>query len=138
MHGLDSGADDYLTKPFETEELLARVRALIRRNQQNPGVTSTLKFSDLEMDLVSRRVRRGNREITLTSKEFALLEYFLRNPDRPLSRSLISEHVWETQFDGDSNVIDVYVNTVRKKIDQAETKKLIHTVVGVGYALHDA
>ncbi|MBY0472520.1 response regulator transcription factor [bacterium] len=136
VRGLDSGADDYLVKPFAFEELLARVRALLRR--QSPGAqggTSVLRFHDLEMDLISRRVSRQGKEVILTSKEFALLEFFMRNPERPLSRTAISEHVWDVHFDSDSNVIDVYVNMLRKKVDQPFDQKLIHTVVGVGYVL---
>lgn len=137
VNGLDSGADDYLTKPFEFEELLARVRALLRRNNVG-GVGAVLRFADIEMDLVKRKLIRSGKELELTQKEFALLEYFLRNPDRPLSRTSIAEHVWDAQFEGDSNVIDVYVNLLRKKVDHAFPKKLIHTVVGVGYVLKDA
>lgn len=132
--GLDSGADDYLAKPFEFDELLARVRALLRR-QTTGGVGSVLRFEDIEMDLVKRKARRANQELTLTQKEFALLEYFLRNPDRPLTRTSIAEHVWDARFDSDSNVIDVYINMLRKKVDQPYPMKLIHTVVGVGYVL---
>ena len=138
VNGLDSGADDYLTKPFSFEELHARVRALLRRNNSRSGMNSMLNFSDLEMDLVHRKVKRGSTEINLTAKEFSLLEYFLRNPERPLGRVSIAEHVWDIDFDSESNVIDVYVNLLRKKIDTPFEKKLIHTVVGVGYVLKEA
>lgn len=133
VYGLNSGADDYLAKPFAFEELLARVRALLRRNRSE--MNSVLSVGDIEMNLVSRRVTRAGNEVRLTPKEFALLEYFMRNPDRPVSRTEISEHIWEAQFDTESNVIDVYINMLRKKIDQPYGKKLIQTVVGSGYVL---
>lgn len=133
--GLDAGADDYLTKPFAFDELLARVRANFRRKSNAQNSNNILKFADLEMNLVERKVFRANQEIELTTKEFALLEFFLRNPGRPLGRVSIAEHVWDIHFDSESNVIDVYVNMLRKKIDHPFSRKLIQTVVGLGYVL---
>lgn len=137
VNGLDAGADDYLTKPFAFDELLARVRALFRRKSTSKDVNSVLHYSDLELELITRRVRRNKVEINLTSKEFALLEYLMRNAERPLGRVSIAEHVWDIHFDSESNVIDVYINMLRKKIDSPFGKKLIHTVVGVGYVLKE-
>ncbi len=131
--GLDAGADDYLTKPFAFEELLARVRALLRRRAA-PEPT-ILQVADLKLDPARRMVFRGGERIDLTTKEFALLDYFMRNPGRVLSRTMIAEHVWDYDFDTTTNVIDVYVNYLRKKIDAGRTPKLLHTVRGVGYVL---
>lgn len=132
VRGLDAGADDYLSKPFEFDELLARVRALLRRKE---GGNSVLSFDDLQMDLIHRRVKRNGQDISLTQKEFSLLEFFLRNANRPLSRTEIGENVWDVHFDNESNVIDVYVRHLRKKIDQPYPSRLIHTLTGFGYVL---
>jgi DNA-binding response OmpR family regulator len=134
VHGLDAGADDYLTKPFEFDELLARIRALLRR-KSGSDLPAVLRYQDLEMNLITRDVKRGPQKIELTRKEFSLLEYLIRNAERPLSRTSIAEHVWDIHHDHSSNVIDVCVNTLRKKIDQEHPLKLIQTVIGVGYVL---
>lgn len=131
--GLDAGADDYLTKPFAFQELLARVRALLRRRAE--GEPALLTIADLTLDPRSRSVSRGGQKIELTSREFALLEYFMRNAGRVLSRTTITDHVWNYDFDPATNVIDVYVNYLRKKIDSDREPKLIHTVRGVGYVM---
>ncbi|WP_298270631.1 response regulator transcription factor [Geobacter sp.] len=133
--GLDSGSDDYLTKPFAFAELLARVRALIRRSEQDRG--AEIHFADLRLDPVTHKVWRKDKEIDLTAKEYALLEYFMRNPNQVLTRTMIAEHVWDYTFDSFTNIIDVYVNYLRKKIDRDTDKKLIHTVRGVGYILKE-
>jgi heavy metal response regulator len=131
--GLDTGADDYLTKPFAFQELLARVRALLRRRAD--AELPVLKIADLTLDPASRLVARGKNAIELTAKEFSLLDYFMRNQGRVLTRTMISEHVWDYDFDTETNVIDVYVNYLRKKIDTGHDPKLIHTVRGAGYVL---
>ncbi len=131
--GLDTGADDYLTKPFAFKELLARIRALLRR--QTETETPMLKVADLTLDPARRVVMRGGQKIDLTAKEFALLDYFMRNPERVLTRTNIAEHVWDYDFDTTTNVIDVYVNHLRNKIDAGRESKLIHTVRGVGYVM---
>jgi len=135
IEGLDAGADDYLSKPFEFEELLARIRALLRRKSDEKGI---LLNGQLKMDLIHRQVTRDGISIELTTKEFSLLELFMRNIEKVLDRNQIAKQVWGSEFDPDSNVIDVYVNHLRKKIDQHYTKKLLKTVVGQGYVLHKA
>jgi len=132
--GLDSGADDYLTKPFSIDEMLARVRALLRRGGR-PRLASLLTVEDLTLDTQTRRVRRGTREFELSAREYALLEYLMRNARRPVSRTQIAEHVWGFDFDSGSNVIDVYVSYLRRKIDSGTGRKLIRTLRHVGYQI---
>lgn len=132
--GLDTGADDYLVKPFSFEELSARIRVLLRRG--TPDATdSLLTLADLTMDLNTRRVTRNGKEITLSQKEYAVLEYLLRNQGAVLTRDQIEQHVWSYDFEGGSNVVDVYIRYVRKKIDAGFEPKLIHTIRGMGYVL---
>jgi two-component system copper resistance phosphate regulon response regulator CusR len=130
--GLDSGADDYMVKPFALAELSARLRALLRRGRPHE---STLHVGDLEMDTVRRTVRRAGQPIDLKPKEYALLEFLMRHSDRPVTRSLIIEHVWDIHFDSISNVVEVHINSLRGKIDRGFNVPLIHTVRGVGYML---
>ena len=133
--GLDSGSDDYLTKPFAFAELLARVKALVRRGAKDRG--AEIFFADLRLDPVTHKVWRSDKEIDLTAKEYGLLEYFMRNPNQVLTRNMIAEHVWDYTFDSFTNIIDVYVNYLRKKVDKDHSKKLIHTIRGVGYVLKE-
>ena len=138
IEGFDTGTDDYMIKPFEFKELLVRIRALLKRtmNQQLP-TGNILKVADLEMNLDTKEVTRAEQTISLTAKEFQLLEYFMRNRNRVLSRSDIAERVWEIDFDTQTNVIDVYVNYLRNKIDKKFDTRLIHTQVGMGYIMKE-
>lgn len=138
VEGFDAGADDYLVKPFEMRELLARIRVLLKRsNKEVQNIGFVLKFADLEMNLHTKIVKRDNREINLTPKEFNLLEYMLKNSERVLSRGEIAEKVWNTHFDTGTNFIDVYINYLRKKIDRNFKSKLIHTKSGMGFILKE-
>lgn len=137
IRGLDAGADDYLVKPFAFQELLARLRALVRRRPETPASAPVLQLADLTLDPSSKIVQRASQPIQLTAREFSLLEYLLRHKGRVISRVDILEHVWETSFDTGSNVIDVYINFLRKKIDKDFTPKLIHTLVGMGYVMKE-
>jgi heavy metal response regulator len=135
VRGLQEGADDYLTKPFAFEELLARIKALLRRTQDYK--TKTLKVGDLELDPVSRKVSRAGKSITLTGKEYALLEYLMRNKGRIITQSMIIDHVWDMNYDGLSNVVNVYINHLREKIDREFSRKYIHTLRGSGYKIDE-
>ncbi|HEX3877151.1 MAG TPA: response regulator transcription factor [Bryobacteraceae bacterium] len=132
VRGLEMGADDYLTKPFAFVELLARVRALLRRGQPAP---EKLQVADLALDAIRRKVTRGGETIELAPKEFGILEYMMRNRGRPLSRTMIVEHVWDMDYDGLTNIVDVYIRHLRSKIDDRFPQKLIQTVRGIGYMI---
>jgi two-component system copper resistance phosphate regulon response regulator CusR len=132
VKGLEHGADDYLTKPFAFVELLARVRALLRRGQPTP---ERLQVGDLVVDSLRRKVTRGTETIDLAPKEFGILEYMMRNKGRPLSRTMIVEHVWDMDYDGLTNIVDVYIRHLRSKIDDRYPEKLIHTIRGIGYMI---
>lgn len=137
VEGFDAGADDYLVKPFEMRELIVRIRALLKRNSGSVNKTAfVLRYADLEMNLHSKRVKRGDKEISLTPKEFKLLEYMMRNPERVLSRVEIADKVWETHFDTGTNFMNVYINYLRKKVDREFEQKLIHTKSGMGFILN--
>jgi DNA-binding response OmpR family regulator len=134
VRGFQRGGDDYLTKPFSFSELLVRIRALIRRSGV-PAAPVRLEYEDLSMDLVSREVVRGEEKIELQPREFSLLEYFLRHPGQVLSKTMIMEHVWDYDFDPQTNVVDVLVHRLRSKIDKGRDHKILHTLRGVGYVL---
>jgi heavy metal response regulator len=135
VEGLNSGADDYLTKPFAFAELIARIRSLLRRTSSEKS--NIIKVADLELDIVKHIAKRGEKIIELTAREYSLLEYFMRNKGRVLMRTMIAEHIWDYHFDNVSNIIDVYVRRLRKKIDEGFPKKLIHTIRGVGYIIKE-
>ena len=135
VEGLNLGADDYLSKPFSIEELVARVRALIRRNSGETLLR--YRVNDLTLDLATRAVRRGNRRIDLTAREFSVLECLMRSPNRVFTRTQLCQHVWEYHFDPESNLVDVYIQRLRRKVDDGEPVKLIQTVRGAGYRIGD-
>ncbi|RLB70188.1 MAG: DNA-binding response regulator [Deltaproteobacteria bacterium] len=135
IKGFNAGCDDYISKPFSFEELLVRIRAVLRRG--GGALSNVITFADLTLDLISHKVIRAGREIELTAKEYTLLEYLVRNPNRVLTRTMIAEHVWDYNYDSFTNVIDVYINYLRNKVDRGFDTKLIHTVRGVGYVLKE-
>ena len=137
VEGFDAGADDYLVKPFEFQELLARIRALIKRSSGIIQTSNVLKIADLELNLDRKTARRGNKSIELTAKEFSLLEFLMKNSGRVVSRADIAEKVWDITFDTGTNVVDVYINILRKKLDKDFESKLIHTRIGLGYILQE-
>jgi two-component system, OmpR family, copper resistance phosphate regulon response regulator CusR len=137
LEGFDSGADDYLVKPFEFKELLARVRALLKRGFSNLPAGNTLRIADLELNLDTKIVSRSDKKIDLTAKEFQLLEFLMKNKGRVISRAEIAEKVWDITFDTGTNIIDVYINFLRNKVDKKFSPKLIHTQVGMGYIMKE-
>ncbi len=137
VKGLDSGADDYLPKPFSFDELLARIRALLRRSQYTPSQAQILRVADLDLDLVTHSVSRAGNTISLSGKEYALLEYLMRNAGRIVTETNILEHVWDLQTQPFTNVVSVYIHYLRNKIDKGHDKKLIHTARSIGYVMRD-
>ncbi|GAA3965957.1 response regulator transcription factor [Allohahella marinimesophila] len=137
VQGLKAGGDDYLVKPFSFSELLARVESLLRRTQNQSDIVTSLKVADLEMDLLARTVKRSGQKIDLQPREFRLLEYFMRNPDQVLTRTMLLEKVWDYHFDPQTNVIDVHISRLRSKIDKDFSVQLLHTVRGSGYILRE-
>ena len=137
VQGFEIGADDYLVKPFDFKELLVRIKALLRRTDSNISMGNKLSIGDLELNMDNKEVHRDGKKISLTAKEFQLLEYFLRNKNRVVSRADIAEKVWDLDFDTGTNIIDVYVNYLRRKIDKGFSSKLIHTQVGFGYMMKE-
>jgi DNA-binding response OmpR family regulator len=135
VDGFDAGADDYLVKPFEMRELVVRLRALVKRHSALPVQAEQLQYADLHLNIFTKQVKRSGQEISLTPKEFSLLQYFMSNPERVLGRAEIAEKVWETHYDTGTNFIDVYINYLRKKIDKGFDTKLIHTKSGMGFVL---
>lgn len=135
VEGFDSGADDYLVKPFEMRELLARIKVLLKRNKIQQSLPDKLIYAEIEMDTITKQVQRNNMPIHLTPKEYNLLEFMMRNPEKVLSKPEIAEKVWDTHFDTGTNFIDVYINYLRKKIDKNFEHKLIHTKQGMGFML---
>lgn len=139
--GFEAGADDYLLKPFEFKELVARIKALTKRSllqRQGAVERNVLRVGDLELDLDRKLARRGDKTISLTAKEFSLLEYLMRNKGRVVSKPQIAEHVWDVTFDTGTNVVEVYVNILRKKVDKDFSEKLIHTRIGLGYVIQES
>ncbi|MBW4026030.1 response regulator transcription factor [Acidipila rosea] len=135
--GLESGGDDYLTKPFAVAELLARLRALLRRSSAHQPETTRLRVADLELDLIRREARRGDLELVLTQQEFALLEYLCRNAGRVVTRAMVLDHVWKMRIDTSTNIVDVHIHRLRNKVDREAVRPLIRTMRGVGYVLKD-